>query len=77
MGNYNIGTKLMHGNNSYSVLGGYITQKYDGVKTSKKRRDIFPEYTTHRNTQTTQADYQNNQQYLTIETPTNSTEKHK
>lgn len=27
MGNYNIGTKLMHGNNSYSVLGGYITQK--------------------------------------------------
>lgn len=26
MGNYNIGTKLMHGNNSYSVLGGYITQ---------------------------------------------------
>lgn len=38
MGNYNIGTKLMHGNNSYSGLGGYITQKYDGVKTSKTKR---------------------------------------
>lgn len=45
MGNYNIRTKLMHGNNSYSVLGGYITQKYDGVKTSKNEEILFPEYT--------------------------------
>ena len=75
MGNYNIGTKLMHGNNSYSVLGGYITQKYDGVKTSKNEEILFPEYTTHRNTQTTQADYQNNQQYLQLKA-NNRTEKH-
>ena len=65
----------MHGNNSYSVLGGYITQKYDGVKTSKNEEILFPEYTTHRNTQTTQADYQNNQQYLQLKA-NNRTEKH-
>lgn len=75
MGNYNIGAKLMHGNNSYSVLGGYNIQKYDGVKTTKNEEILFPDYTTKRNTETTQADYQNNQQYLQLKA-NNHTEKH-
>lgn len=63
-GNYNIGTKLMKGNNSYSILGGYSTQKYNGTQTEKDENITFSDYSINRNTQTIGANYHNNQQYI-------------
>ena len=62
-GDYNIGSKIAHGNTNYLLFAGHNMKKYDGVDTEKEE-DFALDVPVSRTTSTENAAYKNNQQYV-------------
>ena len=62
-GDYNINTKVVSNNTTYSIWGGHTMQSYDGIQTEKQEQMLFPSNTINRKTSNNGSDYCNNQQY--------------
>ena len=62
-GDYNVGAKLVKGKTSYTFFGGYNMSKHDGTEEEKNEVINFPDEAVHRDRNTENAFYKNNQQY--------------
>ena len=62
-GDYNISTKVVSNNTTYSIWGGHTMQSYDGIQTEKQEQMLFPSNSINRKTSNNGSDYCNNQQY--------------
>lgn len=62
-GDYNVVSKVTHGNTSYTLFGGHNMEKYKGIKSSNHESYLFPDYTVIRDYNTTDSKVSNNRQY--------------
>ena len=74
-GDYNVASKIAHGNTSYTFFGGYNMKKYDGVEIGKDEELFLEDYTINRNTVNEGSQYKGNQQYAQFKV-NNDTKKH-
>lgn len=65
-GDYNLSTKLSHGNTNYSFWTGYTMSSYDEVKTEKREELFFPEYLIDKQSVLNGTAFCNNQQYVQL-----------
>lgn len=65
-GNYNIIAKLSHKNTNLSLFGGYMMEKYNGIKSNNHEYFMFPKYTVIREYNTTEALTKNNKKYIQL-----------
>ena len=62
-GDYNVATKLSHGNTAYTLFGGYEMVDYSGRKRSSDEHFFFPDYQVERDYNTLEGKVKRNQQY--------------
>ena len=74
-GDYNVASKIAHGNTSYTFFGGYNMKKYDGVEIGKDEELFLEDYTINRNTVNEGSQYKGDQQYAQFKV-NNNTKKH-
>ncbi len=63
-GDYNLVSKLVKGQTSYTLFGGHSMTKYNGVESNVQEEFIFTDYTVNRERNTYDALTKNNNQYL-------------
>lgn len=74
-GDYNVATKIAHGNTSYSLFGGYNMKEFGGMKNEKYETLFLSDNPIERTTANNGANYKNDQQYAQFKV-SNHTKKH-
>lgn len=65
-GDYNLVSKISHGNTNYTLFGGYHLKKYGGTKSDNHETYIFPDYEVMRDYKTLDAQVKGNNQYAQL-----------
>lgn len=73
-GDYNLVSKVSHGNTNYTFFGGHQMHKYDGTKSDNHESYLFTDYEVMRDYQTLDAKVKGNSQYAQLNV-VNSQEK--
>ena len=71
-GDYNVASKVLHNNTSYTFFGGYNMAKYDGIEAEKNEDLFLQDYTIYRKTVNDNARYKGNQQYAQFKVSDNT-----
>lgn len=66
MGDYNLNSKIVHNNTTYSFATGSLIKKYTNDYIEKEELFHFPSNDIQRNSYTQNASHRNNQQYVTF-----------
>lgn len=74
-GDYNLVSKVSHGNTNYTLFGGYQMSKYDGTKNDNHESYIFPDYEVMRDYQTLDAKVKKNSQYAQLNVVNNKEQR--
>lgn len=74
-GNYNLASKLVHGNTSYSLYAGYNMKQYGGTVYEKNEQLLLDGKNIRRTSKNEGDSYENNQQYAQFKIA-HDTEKH-